>query len=225
MIPARDKEELSKLVAKGEAYRPSRYEIRLDYTAKIQTRHYEMLKEIMGLGIAKKSIITIRASEQGGQYSGDDAEKISILEHVLNIGPWAIDLEYGFAKKNPEFVNVVQKTATRLLVSWHDFDGTPPIDSLLGIAGRMSMISNHIKVVTMAQGVQDLLTIEKLRKEAKDSGINITAFAMGPIGQTSRVSSALSGELAYTILPGKKVAAGQLDIESMNQLRTIKRLL
>ncbi|MDE1856176.1 MAG: type I 3-dehydroquinate dehydratase, partial [Candidatus Micrarchaeota archaeon] len=184
-----------------------------------------ILREIMRLGIAGKSIVTLRDIGQGGGYSGKDAEKMAIFEHVLKAGPWMVDAELEFASRNPEFVKMINKSRTKLLVSWHDFAGTPDLDGLLGLAGKMSMISNHVKVVTTAKQVSDLLAIERLRREARASGIDITAFAMGEIGQVSRAISALSGELAYTALRKRAVAPGQMDIEQMNELKGLKKIV
>ena len=62
-----------------------------------------------------------------------------------------LDVELDTIKENDELADFLEKTP--ILVSWHDFQQTPPSDELAHILSEMRIYSHYVKVVTTAKSV------------------------------------------------------------------------
>lgn len=223
VIAPKDALDLKSQLIKAQQYRPNGYEIRIDSAKDILYSHYELFEKIKALNVAKRSIITLRPKGEGGKFSGTDEEKKAILRNALETGPELIDLELDFAIRNQTFAQEIKKSKVKVLVSYHDFEGTKDIAELAAMMVEMSLVGDKGKIVTTASSVQDILTLLKLKELAEKMRFDLTTFAMGELGSVSRVISAQNGGIAYTSFPGSQNAAGQLDIEKLNALKRIKK--
>lgn len=199
------KRQIDRALEKGRVI-----EIRFDYI-KIE----EMDKSIeVASSIKDRAIFTCRSREEGGMFKGNEEERLSIIKRFIDIEPMLIDIEFNTLKRTNLGYN-------NLLVSWHNFNYTPPINKLQSVLREMSKFSKHVKIVTYANEIRDNITILQLYNDLND--LNLIAFCMGELGIASRILSIMYGApFTYTTLD-KALAPGQLDVDTVKEIiRKIK---
>jgi 3-dehydroquinate dehydratase-1 len=128
-----------------------------------------------------------------------------------------LDVEFKTIKDNTDFADYLEKQKISILVSWHDFEKTPPDNELSDLLEKMRMYSNYIKIVTTAKNTQDALRLLDLYETA--IGLNLIAFAMGEEGIISRILCTIFGNAPFTYAALEKaISPGQLTIKQMRKL-------
>jgi 3-dehydroquinate dehydratase-1 len=193
-------------------------EFRFDYL-----KEYENLDRILGIisKIKNQSIYTLRPTNEGGQFPGDESERVSLLKKLAVAEPMLLDLEYNSISTNDELADFIDHNNVRILMSWHDFTGTPSKEFMVDLIDNMRVFSNYIKIVTTAKSIDDSINILGLYKLI-DSGINLVAFSMGELGIISRVLCSIVGNSPFTYATIEKpVAPGQLTINQMKSIYSL----
>jgi len=184
----------------------------------------ELRMDLVGSGwpevaryLHKPWIATMRDSEHRGKFSGSEEERVDQLIQAVTLGANIIDVELDCPALGDLAKSV--KGRSRCMVSYHDWDGTPPLEQLSGIVQRQFAAGAEIcKVVTMARNVYDNLAVLKLL--GLFPWIDIISFAMGPVGALSRVLSPLSGGyLTYASIDETSGSApGQMSVEALRKI-------
>jgi 3-dehydroquinate dehydratase I len=166
-------------------------------------------------GIRSKAVFTLRSKDQGGKFTGSEQERIEWLKKLAEQKPMLLDVELDTIKENDELADFLEKTP--ILVSWHDFQQTPPSDELADILSEMRIYSNYVKVVTTAKSVEDSLRLLELYE--RTTGLHPVIFAMGDAGIVSRILCTIVGNAPFTYTSLEKaVAPGQLTVKQMRKL-------
>jgi 3-dehydroquinate dehydratase-1 len=166
-------------------------------------------------GIRSKAVFTVRSKDQGGKFTGSEQERIAWLKKLAEQKPMLLDVELDTIKENDELADFLEKTP--ILVSWHDFQQTPPSDELEDILSEMRIYSNYVKVVTTAKSVEDSLRLLELYE--RTTGLHPVIFAMGDAGIVSRILCTIVGNAPFTYTSLEKaVAPGQLTVKQMRKL-------
>ena len=164
-----------------------------------------------------KCILTLRSKIQGGNFGGSEEQRISIIRRLAEAHPMLIDIELGTLSSNDNLADYVEQTRTKVLVSWHDFNRTPPTEELSSTLTQMRMYSSYVKVVTTAKTIEDSLRLMDLYEHT--SGLKAIIFAMGEIGVLSRVLCTLIGDAPFTYATnGEPVAPGQLTVAQIRNI-------
>jgi 3-dehydroquinate dehydratase type I len=171
-------------------------------------------------------IVTNRSRQEGGGFAGTEEERVALLTEAVRLGADYVDIE---AATDPalkaKLITALAGGATRLIISWHDFSGTPPTKFLEGkLAACMADSPAIVKIVTHAGAAADCLRLLELIPEALRRGQAIAAFCMGEKGKISRIMAPLLGSaISYASLePEEASAPGQLTI---HELREINRIM
>lgn len=166
-------------------------------------------------GIRSKAVFTLRSKDQRGNFAGSEQERIEWLKKLAEQKPMLLDVELDTIKENDELADFLEKTP--ILVSWHDFQQTPPSDELADILSEMRIYSNYVKVVTTAKSVEDSLRLLELYEST--TGLHPVIFAMGDAGIVSRILCTIVGNAPFTYTSLEKaVAPGQLTVKQMRKL-------
>jgi 3-dehydroquinate dehydratase-1 len=169
----------------------------------------------------KQSIYTLRPAYEGGRYSKNEADRLTLLKKLAKTEPMLLDLEYNALSKDNELADFVDNNSVRTLVSWHNFEQTPPTDVLIDLIDRMRVFSNYIKLVTTARTIDDSINILQLYRLI-DTNVNLIAFSMGELGILSRVLCNVVGDSPFTYASIEKaVAPGQLTIKEMRMIYSL----
>jgi 3-dehydroquinate dehydratase type I len=119
-----------------------------------------------------------------------------------------------------------RRDKTKLILSWHDFTGTPEQNELEAVLEEMlAADADIVKLVTLARQPEDNIRLLSLIPKAKAHGKEIIAFCMGPLGKWSRLAASLMGSF-LTFAPFSKRGAsapGQLTVNDLKKVwRTLK---
>jgi 3-dehydroquinate dehydratase I len=165
-------------------------------------------------------IATNRPASEGGQWTGGEAERRALLDEALTLGADFLDLELA---ADPAWRREIyaRRGEAKIILSWHDFSGTPDALRLEVVWQEMlAQDADIIKMVTMARQPEDNLRLLSLIPKAKAAGREIIALCMGPAGKWSRVAAPLLGSF-LTFAPFTKKGAsapGQLTVNEVKRL-------
>ncbi|MBP1912799.1 3-dehydroquinate dehydratase [Thermococcus stetteri] len=185
------------------------YEVRLDSFEDFEG--LEVLAEY-----SKMLIFTPRRREEGGLREMGEVERLELYKRAIELRPAYVDVELN-SEIVGEVVGLAREKGVSVILSYHDFEGTPNFGELLSILGEMEKLEPDVmKVVTTANSVLDNLRVLRLYGRAE----NLIAFCMGPLGRVSRVFSAQLAPFTYAPLD-ETVAPGQLLAEELERLRVM----
>ncbi len=168
----------------------------------------------------KRVVCTLRPKSEGGKFEGSEKERISILKLIAEYNPFLLDVEFNTIKENKELVKYLKSTKTKLLISWNDFKKTPKFSELKNMMNQMTKFSHNVKIVTTAKSVDD--SIRTLQLYSKNGKNNLIAFAMGDNGRISRILCLYLGSPYTYVSLGKPVAPGQLSIDEVKKIISLK---
>ena len=168
-----------------------------------------------------RCICTLRPRSEGGKFSSNEKNRISILKLIAEYNPYLLDVEYNTIRKNKTLQQYLKKTKTNLLISWHDFAKTPNISFLKSMRKKMAKFSKNIKIVTTAKSMKDTLGILSLYKF--QSNANLIAFAMGEYGRMSRILCTYLGSPYTYVSLGKPIAPGQFSLDEIKSIFELKQ--
>ena len=165
-----------------------------------------------------RCVSTLRPIREGGKFSGNEKNRISIIKLIAEYDPFLLDIEYNTLRKNRNLQRYLKNTDTSLLVSWHNFKQTPTVTVLKKKLLEMKKFSNNIKIVTMARSVNDGSRILSLYNNSKN--VKLIAFSMGNFGKMSRLLCLLLGSPYTYVSLGKPIASGQFSLDEVKSIFT-----
>jgi len=160
-------------------------EVRFDYFDK--SKMNEALEVV--LDHKEKAVFTCRAPNEGGKYTGIEADRVTTLRRLASFRPMLLDVEYNTMTANEDLMDQFTALNCDTLVSWHNFEQTPSTEELDALLNKMKEYSGNVKIATMAKNADDNFKVLKLYEVAKRSNTNLITFCMGEYGVLSRVLS------------------------------------
>lgn len=168
--------------------------------------------------IKDRAIFTLRSSSEGGKFAGSEQNRLQWLATFAELKPMLLDIELNTLKKNDDLADFLEEHKSRILVSWHDFEKTPPNDEIADMLSEMRTYSNYVKVVTTAKSIEDALRLLEMYNETTVE-LHPIFFAMGEAGVISRVLCTLVGNAPFTYASLERVLApGQLTLIQIKKL-------
>jgi 3-dehydroquinate dehydratase type I len=210
--------------ARGKYQRATRKglwtEIRLDYLEEPTPNLQKLFRTLPGPVIA-----TNRLAAEGGRWQGEEADRLKLLAEALALKVTCLDVELA-ADASFRRELAARREKTKLILSWHDFTGTPETARLESVLAEMlATDADILKLVTLARQPEDNVRMLSLIPQAKAQGKEIIAFCMGPLGKWSRLAAILMGSF-LTFAPFSKSGAsapGQLTVNDLKKMwRTLK---
>ncbi len=167
--------------------------------------------------IRDRSVFTLRSRSEGGMFADSEKNRLHWLYRLAEQQPMLLDVELNTLKKNDELTDFLEREKCPLLVSWHDFEKTPPSENIADVLSDMRIYSSYVKIVTTAQSIEDSLRVLDLYETAV--GLSPIFFSMGQAGVLSRLLCTLVGNAPFTYATLEKpLAAGQLTLRQMRKL-------
>jgi len=197
------KDEVARARAAGVAIA----ELRIDLFARYSPDYVEaQIRRLAGL----PTLGTIRYAAEGGGWQASEAERRALYEVILPLVD-AIDVELGAKTILGDLADLAKARGKVLIVSHHDFAGTPDYDSLAQIAARA--VAAGADIVKIATHVADDRDIETLgRVLAERPAPNLVVIGMGENGAPTRLLFPGQGSLFTFAAKGDRATApGQLD--------------
>ena len=210
--PKKLKQTLTKALKKSDYA-----EIRFDFlNPNLVPEALHLIRKDLG-----RCVSTLRPIREGGKFSGNEKNRISIIKLIAEYDPFLLDIEYNTLKKNRNLQRYLKNTDTSLLVSWHNFKQTPTVPVLKKKLLEMKKFSNNIKIVTMARSVNDGSRILSLYNNNKN--VKLIAFSMGNFGKMSRLLCMFLGSPYTYVSLGKPIAPGQFSLDEIKSIFTVRK--
>jgi len=158
-----------------------------------------------------------RSADEGGRWEESEARRIEELLKAIELGADIVDIELG-TRNLGKAMELLSKRA-KCLLSFHDLEGTPPLDEMREIVHReLEAGADICKVVTTARRFEDNRTVLQLIGEFPKT--KVVSLAMGPLGLVSRILCPLvGGDFTYaSIERGRESASGQITVKDLRQI-------
>jgi 3-dehydroquinate dehydratase-1 len=165
-------------------------------------------------------IFTRRSIKEGGEPVAIDEEQVVRLYAAVCASGLVdfVDYETG---NDPGHLDRVRETArahgTRLILSYHNFEGTPAREQLVGrFLEAEGLGADVAKVAVMPHDRMDVLALLAATAEADArTRIPLISMAMGPLGSVTRMIGGLFGSSLSFAVGEAASAPGQMPIADL----------
>jgi len=170
-------------------------------------------------------LFTNRPKWEGGQFAGEEKERLTPLLQAVSENVEYVDLELQApAGSQQDIRSALQNSTTQLILSWHNFIETPDREELVGRMVMMQDSGADIgKIITTAHTQEDALRVLQLQEVAAKLDFPLIAFCMGKPGVISRVATCgLGGYMSYCAVDENEATApGQLSVAALRNIFTL----
>lgn len=184
-------------------------ELRIDLFADTSvTNVVETARRLSGLPF----LATIRMSEEGGRWTGGEAQRQALFEALLPHVD-ALDIELQATETLAALAPKIKAAGKALVVSHHDFAATPTSNELADIARRaVAAGADIVKVAATIVKEEDLAALAGLLTSRPAP--NLAVIGMGERGLVTRMLFPALGSLFTFAGKGERASApGQLSYE------------
>jgi 3-dehydroquinate dehydratase I len=188
---------------------------KVETLARLPTRDCDIVElrlDLIGIDalrpVDQPVIATVRLASEGGQWMKPDADRLPVFERALEICT-AVDIEL----RSPLLENASALAARHqkaLIVSYHDFEKTPPLTKLRQVMSQAANYGAVVKIATLTETEDDLAVLRELFR--KKSATALCVLGMGPLAARSRKefpklgSCFVYGYLDEPVAPGQPAA-------------------
>lgn len=173
-------------------------------------------------------IVTNRNRENRGQFPGDEESRLALLRSCLAAKPAFVDIEFFTEDKDrTNLMNTARDKGVGVICSYHDFNGTPSPDEIIGVYRRIANIKpDMVKMVFTTHTIKDALNILEATEALQNEKILFTLFGMGKRGQITRMLCPLLGaSLTYCALDSASATNTGLYQLSLANTRSLIRMI
>ncbi len=167
------------------------------------------------LSHSKRCIITCRESKNHSEQ-----ERKSLLLAGINNGAAVVDLDMNNeASFNDELIKEIKARGTKLIISYHNYEHTPPLPVLKKyIEQHFIKGADLSKIACQCPNAEALSRIFSLYYHYN----NVVAIGMGEFAKISRLAALdLGAPFSYVSLDKDATAPGQLSHEDFTSIRKI----
>jgi len=173
----------------------------------------ECIKRVQGIGL--KTILTVRSEKEGGSKVEN---RLDIFKACVPQSDYT-DIELSSQDILPYVKEIVKSSGKKLIISYHNFDLTPPnwiLREIFREAKRWS--ADIVKIAVKANSYEDTARLLCLGREEEGEKILI---AMGDYGKVSRIAGFVFGFVITYSFVGSAVAPGQIELKEMVRIRSL----
>lgn len=229
-LVGRTREALLAEVAGVAAKRPDLLEWRVDFYEGIaDTRDVvDLAGRIEAAAGGIPLLFTRRSSREGGEpIPLVEPQVIALCGAVCASGH--VDLvDYEMSNTPDEVCEMRERSrvaGVQLVLSFHDFHGTPPLADLQAKFALAEQLGADVaKIAVMPRGMDDVLTLLSATLQASQSlAIPVISMAMGAPGAVTRLAGGLFGSALSFAVGQQASAPGQWPIEELETALALLR--
>ncbi len=165
--------------------------------------------EMTGLPV----ITTLRLPTEGGQWNRADRARLPFFQRAIEtVSGIDIELQSEIAE---EVCSLATKEGKTSVVSYHNFNETPPVSELTKIVEKGRGIGSIVKIAAKVNSLDDVETLRCILHGRWD--VPVCVIGMGPLGKETRLRFPLEGSCftyGYLDVPG---APGQFSAEELKK--------
>lgn len=196
------------------------HEVRLDLLDHVTA------EAVAALPARDRLIVTCRTPDEGGQWHGDEATRVALLDAALEAGARYVDVEASAPDETWQALHA-RHGVERLVASVHRFEPRSVTESFLTSSLRQ-LTARPAATLKLAVSIDDVLHLGSLRSLHGDDR-PLVRIGMGLAGLPGRIRYDVMGSpWTYATAPGTAATApGQVDWTTLAALaqRKAKRLL
>ena len=184
-------------------------ELRLDRLGNVSS---DIIKETIE-EIAFPIIANNRSKLLGGYFLGNERERIDILKSCCDlefVEYIDIDLQTDSCLRKCLLGECEEKNI-KTIISFHDFEKTPPIDDLIEIVNEEKLFGDIAKIAVMPKCLKDTISVLTIMSSCN----NTIAISMGELGSYTRLMASKFNAPITFATAGDMTAPGQINIEIM----------
>jgi 3-dehydroquinate dehydratase/shikimate dehydrogenase len=199
----------------GESF----FEFRLDYLAAPE-QGLPIIRKFLSAHPECCILATCRRHQNQGKFNGSVEDQVRILNAALDAGARAIDIEIESAENVAARLESFRGKGS-LILSYHNYDGTPSPEAVL--RRMMRIPADGYKIVTTARKPSDNYRILSLTKT--HPRVPVIVLAMGETGFPTRVLSTAWGGLFTYAAPKawEGTASGQISARLLRSLYRVDK--
>ncbi|HTD44873.1 MAG TPA: shikimate dehydrogenase [Bryobacteraceae bacterium] len=166
-------------------------------------------------------LATCRRHQNQGRFNGSVEEQLRVLDAAVAAGAQAVDVEIESAEACLLHLEALGNRAY-LLISYHNYGGTPLLDSV--IRRMLRVPADGYKIVTTARKPSDNCRVLELARAYPKK--RLVLLAMGETGFPTRVLSAGFGGLYTYAAPNSAegTASGQVSARVLRNLYRVEKI-
>ena len=170
-------------------------------------------------------LATNRADWEGGEWDGDDAERLDVLAEATAfeaVEAIDVELESILAGDADDLLETARDRDVSIVVSAHDFEGTPPRGELVSTLTEAGKYGDVAKLAVTAESKADTIALLSATEQLEYHGDTVATMAMGEVGNHTRAVAPVYGSaIGYApVDPDEATAPGQYDLETLSDLLT-----
>jgi len=150
--------------------------------------HPPSLQQVADLSIP--AIITVRRLDEGGAKAMSEQERLACYLALLPSAA-AVDLEMRSTGSFRDLVEAVRREGKLLILSFHDFEATPPLAKLRSVCAKARRVGADI--VKIAAKTETPAEVSRLLALLEGSSDPLAVMGMGALGRASRLLFAKAG--------------------------------
>lgn len=153
-------------------------------------------------GIALPVIFAVRPVREGGHFSGDEAQRLDILQQGIDSASTWIDLEVSIEEdKRASLMEAAKKSSCKIIASIHDTDSTPSAEEIQNLITSNAEMGDIVKFCGTVNDHQDALQIVEATHAMTNEKVEFAAMALGNGGDWARLHApVLNQALVYATM-------------------------
>lgn len=183
----------------------------------------EALRQVLPEGMP--ILATYRTTREGGNQPTTDDQYRALAEASIGHGADAIDVEMMTSRGVVDrLVAAARSAGVAVILSNHDFDGTPPKEEIITRLRRQQDLgADVVKIAVMPQTAHDVITLLAASEEFTRLYATrpVITMSMGEIGAISRVAASVTGSCLSFGIGGQASAPGQLPAADLDAVLSI----
>jgi 3-dehydroquinate dehydratase/shikimate dehydrogenase len=166
-------------------------------------------------------LATCRRHQNHGRFNGSIDEQLATLDLAVRNGAQSIDIEIETAEAAGDRLHQF-RGRTHVIVSYHNYEATPPMDTI--VSRMLRVPADSYKIVTTARKPSDNLRVLAAARALPKH--HLIVLAMGELGFPTRVLSPVFGGVYTYAAPmlTEGTAAGQVSARSLRHLYRVDKL-
>jgi 3-dehydroquinate dehydratase-1 len=163
-------------------------------------------------------LVTNRAEWEGGEAADEGRidDLCAALEHDA-VGAVDVELHEVAGGEGEAVVERAADHDAAVVVSVHDFEGTPPRQELRRLLASADELGDVAKLAVTAESLDDTLALLAVTRAQTNAGRTVATMAMGEAGRHTRAVAPVYGsKVGYApVDPDRATAPGQYDLETL----------
>jgi|Deesub1362A_J573_1020465.scaffolds.fasta_scaffold12761_3 3-dehydroquinate dehydratase-1 len=165
-------------------------------------------------------ILTIRSEKEGGVFPGSEKDIALCLKEGLKQAD-AVDVELRMnLELRDEIIQLAKSSNVDVIVSFHDFNETPEVDTMCGIIEEeVDAGADIAKLAVTARSKRDVVNLLRVTQEMSERlDVPIVTISLGELGRVTRIAAPMLGSAITYGYVNRETAPGQLSVKELKQM-------